>query len=507
MPKQFLRVLCALFTLLFGLTTAPASARDTTLRGGWTDYPPYSFLTTDRGISRWQGFDVELLEAISDRASTIVVSERVPWTDHIERFRTGQLDIAPHAVLTPERQEYAIFSIPYRTETMVLILRAEEARLAGAGNVDALIGDFRKHSFRMGVEESFELPSVPMRAFVREPGYDGAVAQLRTFDLVIALLNGEIDGFWADRVEAAYFLDTLGVSQLLTEHPVRLTGNLHFMFNKETVPWDVIYRFNAAIESVHADGTYQRLNTKYSFPILVSMSLDSFWFRAVDVLGTIAFALSGLLLAYRHNYDLFGALVLASLPAVGGGVVRDVISHREEIAFFSDPTYAYIILSLVGGGYLVQRLPHVLPDGLRERLTRSSTDRQKRILGGSIELCDAIGLAAFTVTGVVVALVTDSTPLLVWGPLLAAITAAGGGILRDITRSDPDIPFLKGELYPEIAVVWGLLLSGFLLWEATLLDPHHISTGIILTFFGVLITRLMVLWLTIRSPVFSGKRG
>ena len=52
-----------------------------------------------------------------------------------------------------------------------------------------------------------------------------------------------------------------------------------------------------------------------------------------------------------------------------------------------------------------------------------------------------------------------------------------------------------------------LRLSGFLLWEASLLDPHHISTGIILTFFGVLLTRLIVLWLRIRSPVFSGKRG
>ncbi len=483
------------------LAGAFAQDRGEPLVGGWSEFPPYSYLTNTRGIARWDGFDVELLDAISKRANVIVVADRVAWQDHVAGLQAGEIDIAPHAVLTPDRQAYAVFSIPYRTETMVLVLRKGGEDLAGVSDVEALIDAFKDRRFRLGLEEGVELPNVPMREFVNDPGYDRAIFRMSAFDLVTALLNDEIDGYWADRVEAAYYNDTLGVADQLSQHSVELHGNLHYMFNKETVPWDVVYRFNAAIESVYEDGTYQRLNTKYSFPILVSLSLENFWFRAVDIIGTIAFALSGLLLAHRYGYDVFGALVLASLPAVGGGVVRDLISNRDEIAVFSDPIYVQIILGLVVGGHLAIRVFRKLMPLFGHRDAQPS--QTMSFVGAAIQLCDAVGLAAFTVTGVVVALITNSAPLWIWGPILAALTAAGGGILRDITRSDPDIPFLKGEFYPEIAAVWGLFLSVFLLWEARLFEPSHISLGILLTFAGALVTRLAVIRFGWKSPLFS----
>lgn len=502
--RSQLSVVLACLTLLLSVE---AQCRERTLTGGWSPVPPYSFVTNVHGIPRWEGFDVELTAAIADRANTIIVSDRISWEDHVAGIRSGEIDVAPRAALTAERQEFAIFSIPYRSETMVLVLRTDSQVLAASANVGSLVQTFKDRKFRMGFEPGVELPSIPLRNFIENPGYSNAIFKMSAIDLIAALLNNEIDGFWADRIEVAYFTDTFGVSDLVKTHPVQVHGNLHFMFNKETVPWDVVHRFNSAIESVHVDGTYQRLNAKYSFPILVSLSLDNFWFKAVDVIGTIAFALSGLLLAYRHKYDLFGALVLASLPAVGGGVLRDLISGRGEVVVFSDPLYISLILILVGGGYLIVKMVRHLPSSVTRRLGSNRPERNRQVLGWTIEFCDAVGLAAFTVTGVVVALITNSTPLWIWGPILAAITAAGGGILRDITRSDPNIPFLKGEFYPEVAVMWGLILSIFLLWEARLMEPDHITLGIVVTFFGALITRLLVLRFDLSSPVFFGRIG
>jgi polar amino acid transport system substrate-binding protein len=104
---------------------------------------------------------------------------------------------------------------------------------------------------------------------------------------------------------------------------------------------------------------------------------------------------------------------------------------------------------------------------------------------------------------VVVALVTHAKPLWIWGPILAAITASGGGIMRDVVRSDPEIPFLKGEIYPEIAVFWGAVLSVYLMTEAAELHAEHIAIGTMITFLGAFATRMAVIYFGFRSPRFT----
>ena len=71
--------------------------------------------------------------------------------------------------------------------------------------------------------------------------------------------------------------------------------------------------------------------------MLINQTLDSEWFRILGFMGLVAFALSGVLLAYEGQYTLFGAVMLAVLPAVGGGVVRDVLLQREPIGVVRDP--------------------------------------------------------------------------------------------------------------------------------------------------------------------------
>jgi polar amino acid transport system substrate-binding protein len=100
---------------------------------------------------------------------------------------------------------------------------------------------------------------------------------------------------------------------------------------------------------------------------------------------------------------------------------------------------------------------------------------------------------------VVIAVEQKCEPLWLWGPLLAALTGAGGGILRDIVRADVHNPNLKGDFYPEIAVIWGLFLSLFLDWETSRLDLREIGWGVLFTMIGAFLTRLVVLRYGIRS--------
>ena len=129
---------------------------------------------------------------------------------------------------------------------------------------------------------------------------------------------------------------------------------------------------------------------------------------------------------------------------------------------------------------------------------------QRINLNSAVAFFDALGLAAFTVIGVVVAVEAKANPLWLWGPLLAALTGAGGGIVRDVIRADANNPYLKGTFYAEIALIWGLLLSLFLMWYANLLDykPAEISLAVVVTLIGALLTRMVVFHLKIRSPMY-----
>ncbi len=108
------------------------------------------------------------------------------------------------------------------------------------------------------------------------------------------------------------------------------------------------------------------------------------------------------------------------------------------------------------------------------------------------EIFDALGLAAFIVVGVVVVLDTSAEPLWLWGPISAGITSSFGGLMRDLVRDDHEVASRRGELYPEIAVLWGLALSLFLEWEAERLQPEEILLAVIVTITGAFLTRMMV---------------
>src|SRR5262249_17509108 len=87
----------------------------------------------------------------------------------------------------------------------------------------------------------------------------------------------------------------------------------------------MLARINDAIDELRRSGELRRIADFYALPVLANQTLDRRWFRILAFIGTVAFALSGVVLAYAGQYTLFGALVLAALPAVGGGIVRDLL--------------------------------------------------------------------------------------------------------------------------------------------------------------------------------------
>lgn len=130
-----------------------------------------------------------------------------------------------------------------------------------------------------------------------------------------------------------------------------------------------------------------------------------------DLLGTFAFALNGAITAAKMvRLDIVGVVVLGVVTAIGGGIIRDVLLGAVPPVAFT----AWYYLAVAGSGALIAFF----------------ITRPHRLLSSSVLVLDAIGLSLFCVVGArkAVAFGLDPAPAI----LLGAITAVGGGTLRDV---------------------------------------------------------------------------
>jgi uncharacterized membrane protein YeiH len=161
-------------------------------------------------------------------------------------------------------------------------------------------------------------------------------------------------------------------------------------------------------------------------------------FLLTDILGIIAFSLSGFLVGVRNRLDLLGIVIAASLTALGGGILRDALLHRTPFAFSEYyPATTVVIVVLIA--FAFQSL-------------RSDKIEHKWLFVVS----DTVGLVAFSITG---ALLAISAEFNVFGIIiLSFLTAVGGGVTRDIMINK--VPaVLVSDFYGSIALIVALMLA------------------------------------------------
>ena len=150
-----------------------------------------------------------------------------------------------------------------------------------------------------------------------------------------------------------------------------------------------------------------------------------------NTVGVLAFAFAGSIRAMKAELDLLGILTLGIVTATGGGIIRDVLSNRIPYAFLSSSD----VLTALGGTLLA-----VISLGVwRKDLINAKT----------IMFCDALGLAAFTATG---ALIAYNDGLSKFGIIaIATITAVGGGVLGDLLCCKIPV-ILKEDFYASCSI-------------------------------------------------------
>ena len=174
-------------------------------------------------------------------------------------------------------------------------------------------------------------------------------------------------------------------------------------------------------------------------------------FLLTDILGIIAFSLSGFLVGIRNRLDLLGIVISASLTALGGGILRDVLLHRTPFAF-SEYYPAVTLMTTILIAFSFQAF-------------RSDKIEHKWLF----VISDTVGLIAFSITGALLAI--DAHYNVFGIIILSFITAVGGGVTRDIMINKvPSV--LVSDFYGSIALIVAILLA--ILHYATLLNLYTI---------------------------------
>ena len=179
-------------------------------------------------------------------------------------------------------------------------------------------------------------------------------------------------------------------------------------------------------------------------------------FQLLEIIGTMAFAMSGALTAMNKKMDPFGVFIIAFVTAVGGGTLRDVLIGRTPVGWMLDIRYVYLIIV----GFILAIL-------FRKKFDRLRT---------SLFLFDTIGLGVFTLIGLEKGINIGLHPFICIA--LGTITACFGGVIRDILCTEIPVIFRR-EIYATICIFGGIVF--FLLRKLNLENDFlYLATSIII---------------------------
>ncbi len=195
------------------------------------------------------------------------------------------------------------------------------------------------------------------------------------------------------------------------------------------------------------------------------------FYLTIDILGTVAFAISGVLVAMEKKLDLFGVLIIAFVTAVGGGTLRDLLIGNTPVGWMTTPVYIITIsITVITAILFVNKLKHFRK---------------------SLFLFDTIGIGLYTMVGVEKGLNVGLSPVMCI--ILGTITASFGGVIRDILCNEIPVIFRK-EVYATICILGGIIY--FVLIQF----PFDKTYAYVAAILSIIIMRLLAVRFKISLP-------
>ena len=223
------------------------------LSAAWELWYPYQF-NDEKGELR--GVDIHFFEAVMRQANLSYGIDEMDWKMQLFMIKTGQLDVALGVSRTPEREQYALFSAPYRQEKVSLFMKKGQ----GQKHKLADLASLAKTNLKIGTEQGYYYGDEFDR-LSHDPDFSTRFHEVVDIEEnVRLLLNGKLDGLLADPHTMKAVMEKFKITGKLEAHPLAIySTDIHFMFSKKSVTDRTVQIINDAITTLKSNGQAQRL--------------------------------------------------------------------------------------------------------------------------------------------------------------------------------------------------------------------------------------------------------
>lgn len=229
---------------------------------GWSSWHPFSFRDQQQQL---QGLDIDLLEAIFNRAGFHANYSEMPWARVLRELEFGTIQLTMSANQTAERDLYARFTLPYRNEeTVLLIRRQDKGRWQEITQLSDLLS---RPDFTIGLLRDFDY-GTDFRTFMQSPQMQQRLlVRLKMEPLIKLLLAGRIQGVVMDPMGLQQLnLAGLPLDQLTTLLDIQQTP-VHLMLSRRTTTQQQLQRLDEAIRALLQSPEYGQILARYRYPL------------------------------------------------------------------------------------------------------------------------------------------------------------------------------------------------------------------------------------------------
>lgn len=238
--------------------TAETKKPECSLIMGWDPWAPYQYLTPDNKVN---GLEIDLISAMANEADCELKFVQNEWMHLLGGIRDGSIDLLGGASQTAARDEFALFSAPYREESFVLYIRSDQVSTFKEKSLEQLLGE----DFKIGLTEDYiyggEISEIQDNPNLTSQLTYVPITEVNYYNLT----QNKIDGFLEDPFVAAYTISRKGLSKQISASEIKVhSGNVAIMFSKASVKPEMVEAFNKGLETIKLNGKYQEILDKYN---------------------------------------------------------------------------------------------------------------------------------------------------------------------------------------------------------------------------------------------------
>jgi polar amino acid transport system substrate-binding protein len=245
------------FVFLLTIMLFAPQVKSKGLSVGWELWYPYQYHNKSRQLV---GLDIDSFNAIMVEAKLNFTIAEIPWKTHLHFIRTGKMDLAMGASWSKNREEFAYFSAPYRTETVKLFVKKGNAKNIHLQHLSDLQGS----KYILGVESGYYYGE-DYEKLINTVGFQGNISEVIDLEQNVTLLmKGHLDGFFVDPNTLQSFVKKYQMENEFEQHSLHVySADIFIMLSKKTLNADTLNKINRAIFTLTDNGELKRINNRW----------------------------------------------------------------------------------------------------------------------------------------------------------------------------------------------------------------------------------------------------